>query len=143
MKNLNDFSSYCYSSESESHDADTGTDTVFIADEHAEKQKVIFHDNIAKVYVFGPEIGKGRFGSVRIAQRISLGNSYKFAIKSIPRKHVDESSVRVFLHELEILKSLDHPNIIEFHELYVDKYYFHIVMELCYGMNLFDYIQSG
>ena len=37
------------------------------------------------------------------------------------------------LNELEIMKSLDHPNIIKFYEVYEDQTYFHLVMELCEG----------
>lgn len=63
-------------------------------------------------------------------------------MKSIPRSEIDENYMKNFLYELDIMKSLDHQNIIEFQEIFVDKHYFHIVMELCYGMNLFDYVQK-
>jgi serine/threonine protein kinase len=121
---------------------ETEEDTLLIHDHETETSRTIAYDDISKVYIFGPVIGKGRFGEVRVAQRISLGNSQKFAIKSIPRQEVDEEFIRCFIRELDILKVLDHPNIIDFHEIYVDKHYFHIVMELCYGMNLFDYVQK-
>lgn len=42
--------------------------------------------------------------------------------------------------ELEILRQVDHPNIIKFHESYVDYRYIHIVMELAEGGELFDKI---
>ena len=42
--------------------------------------------------------------------------------------------------ELEILSSLDHPNIIQFFEFYQDNIYFHIIMELCTGPELFKHI---
>jgi calcium-dependent protein kinase len=44
------------------------------------------------------------------------------------------------MKEVEILSSLDHPNIIKFYETYHDQYYFHIVMELCTGKEVFDRI---
>lgn len=34
----------------------------------------------------------------------------------------------MLLRELEILKTLDHPNIIKFYEIYQDGLYFYIVM---------------
>ncbi len=40
--------------------------------------------------------------------------------------------------ELAILKTLDHPNVVKFHETFVDYRYVHIVMELCTGGELFD-----
>ena len=42
--------------------------------------------------------------------------------------------------ELFIMRSLDHPNIIKFHESYIDHRYVHIVMEYCNGGELFDRI---
>lgn len=33
--------------------------------------------------------------------------------------------------ELAILQKVDHPNIIKFHESYIDHRYVHIVMEFC------------
>lgn len=42
--------------------------------------------------------------------------------------------------ELEILRNVDHPNIIKFHESYIDYRYIHIVMELAFGGELFEKI---
>ncbi len=42
--------------------------------------------------------------------------------------------------ELAILQQVDHPNIIKFHESYIDHKYIHIVMELAEGGELFDAI---
>jgi len=44
--------------------------------------------------------------------------------------------------ELEIMKALDHPNIIKFYETYQDKKYFHLVMEYCRGGSLQDKFAS-
>lgn len=40
--------------------------------------------------------------------------------------------------ELEILKSIDHPNIVRFYETYEDDRFFHIVTEYCRGGDLLD-----
>lgn len=42
--------------------------------------------------------------------------------------------------ELEIMKNLDHPNIIKFYETYQDEKFFHLVMEYCSGGELFERI---
>ena len=42
--------------------------------------------------------------------------------------------------ECEILMQVDHPNIIKTYAVYEDAKYFHIVMELCEGGELFDRI---
>jgi calcium-dependent protein kinase len=46
----------------------------------------------------------------------------------------------MFLRELQIIKTLDHPNIIKFYEVYHDKMYFYIVMEYCDGGELYERI---
>lgn len=38
-----------------------------ILDPSSRKKQAIFYENIGSVYVFGPVIGKGRYGDVRVA----------------------------------------------------------------------------
>ena len=46
--------------------------------------------------------------------------------------------------EIEIMKELNHPNIVKFHDVYEDNTHLHIVMERCTGGELFDkIIQKG
>ena len=42
--------------------------------------------------------------------------------------------------EIDILKNLDHPNILRLYEVFEDKKYIYLVTELCYGGELFDEI---
>lgn len=42
--------------------------------------------------------------------------------------------------ELEILRTLDHPNIVKFYETYQDDKFFHLVMEYCSGGELLERI---
>ena len=44
--------------------------------------------------------------------------------------------MHLLARELQILKSLNHPNIIRFYETYQDDNFFHIVMEFCNGGDL-------
>ena len=46
----------------------------------------------------------------------------------------------VLENELNILKALDHPNIVRLHELYRDDKYFYFITELCQGGELFNYV---
>ena len=41
-------------------------------------------------------------------------------------------------HEIELLKRLDHPNIMKLFEVFEDDHRFYIVTELCTGGELFD-----
>ena len=63
----------------------------------------------------------------------------KYAVKSILRSNI-KKDVSQLEEELEILRKVDHPNIIKFHETYIDHRYVHIVMELASGGELFDKI---
>ena len=44
------------------------------------------------------------------------------------------------INEVEILKSLDHPNIVKIYEFFEDSNNFFIVTELCTGGELFERI---
>lgn len=63
-----------------------------------------------------------------------------FAIKSISKKNLTEADLITIKKEVQILSTLNHPNIIKFYETYHDNYFFHMVMELCSGKELFDKI---
>ncbi len=45
--------------------------------------------------------------------------------------------------ELEILKTMDHPNIIKFYEIYHDEMYVHFVMEYCEGGDLYQRVKNN
>ena len=51
------------------------------------------------------------------------------------------------MDEVDLLKKVDHPDIVEYFETYDDKQYLYLVMELCTGGELFDshddYIKQG
>ena len=42
------------------------------------------------------------------------------------------------INEFEILREMDHPNILKMFQMYKDETYFYIVTELCKGCELFD-----
>jgi serine/threonine protein kinase len=95
-------------------------------------------EDIKKVYKFGKIIGKGKFGCVRVAYHYSNPNK-KLAIKSVFRDAIEEH-IQLIELEHDIMRDLDHPNIIKIHETYMDQYYFHFVMEYSEGGDLFDMI---
>ena len=78
----------------------------------------IIKENIRNVYTVADELGAGSYGIVSIIQKHSYKYK-KFALKSI---HVDKvkDDIKQLERELDILMSIDHPNIIEFQEMYMD-----------------------
>ena len=51
------------------------------------------------------------------------------------------------MDEVDLLKKVDHPNIVEYFETFDDTHYLYLVMELCTGGELFDshdhYLKNG
>lgn len=86
-------------------------------------------------YHLGKVIGSGHFGSVRVAKQINTDK--KFAIKTIEKRKVIHD-LHLLKREVEILMSLDHPNLIKTYACYEDARYMHIVTELCTGGELYD-----
>ena len=56
-------------------------------------------------------------------------------------KVVDE--LHLLKAEIEILRTVDHPNVVKIYETYMDETHFYIVMEYCEGGELFDHIMDG
>ncbi|PIA55231.1 hypothetical protein AQUCO_00800156v1 [Aquilegia coerulea] len=86
---------------------------------------------IEKDYVLGDEIGKGRFGSVKLCK--SKVNGVEFACKTLRK---GEETVH---REVEIMQHLSgHPGVVTLQAVYEDSECFHLVMELCSGGRLVD-----
>jgi calcium-dependent protein kinase len=101
------------------------------------------HSEIHNHYKFLKVIGHGQFGVVRAAVARQSKYGQQFAVKSIPKAKISVE-LKMMLRELEILQSVDHPNIIKLYETYEDSLYLHMVMELCTGGNILDRIvQKG
>ena len=98
--------------------------------------------DIRKTYKFNTDknVGQGHFGSVRKGYRRGVIPRKYYAIKSISKKQLSQKDLEDLIKEVDIIASLDHPNIVKFYETYHDNFYFHIVMELCTGNELLDHI---
>ena len=89
-----------------------------------------------KKYEYKCLIGSGAFGKVRLyVDRDS--KTFRYAIKTIKKNIFNKHSIESIKREIDILRSLDHPNIVKYFETYEDEYYLHIVMEYIAGDNLF------
>jgi calcium-dependent protein kinase len=83
-------------------------------------------------------IGKGGFGRV-YKVRHKLSNQYR-AMKIIKCQPSSQNFLSTIQKEINVLKSLDHPNIIKVYEFYKTEKYIYIINELCTGGELFDRI---
>lgn len=95
--------------------------------------KTLGNQDITKVYDFdrSKDIGAGHYGVVRRA-RLKIEPSKIYAIKSIEKSKL-KGDITLLRNELEMLRTADHPNIIQFYEIFQDANKFHFVMEYCEG----------
>ena len=89
-------------------------------------------------YYILKEIGKGGYGSVFKSLR-KEGKIFR-AAKRINKENLKADEHENLLNEMAIMMSLDHPNILKLFEVYDQKNYYVMVMELCEGGELFDRI---
>ena len=64
-----------------------------------------------------------------------------YGIKSVSRQKV-KKDVEMLETELSTLQKTDHPNVIQFHEIFRDDTHIHFVMEFCSGGDLFEYLMD-
>ena len=62
--------------------------------------------------------------------------------QNIKKNIFDIHSIESIKREIDILRSLEHPNIVKYFETYEDEHFLHIVMEYIPGDNLFKMITN-
>jgi len=92
---------------------------------------------IEDVYTFERELGKGAFSVVKLG--IHKVSKEEVAIKIIEKKNVEQDLHRLAT-EMQVLKSVDHPNIIKLKEIFETDTMLYIVTEVVTGGELFDRI---
>jgi len=99
-----------------------------------------FLGNPYKKYDIMGHLGEGTYGRVlKVQERDSKIFRAMKIIKKRPYISGPEEEMRI-KKEIQILKELDHPNIIKVFEFYNNKSEFYIISELCEGGELFDKI---
>ena len=91
-------------------------------------------------YNFSNKLGSGAYGSVRIG--IHKVTNQKRAIKTIQKSSISEDMRQKtkFFNEVDILKQINHPNVVKLYEFYEDENNYHLILEYVTGGELFDYI---
>jgi len=86
-------------------------------------------------YDIGEEIGRGAFSVVKRSKHRRTGLFY--AIKFIEKKYVDKTDLVLLGREIDIMKKVDHPNVLKLQEVYETDETISLVMELVDGGELF------
>ncbi len=77
-------------------------------------------------------LGTGAFSTVRIAQHRKTG--VKFAAKIVRMSGLDSKALTRLYREIMILRSLDHPYIVKFHDVFHENEMIYLIFELCTGI---------
>ena len=92
-------------------------------------------------YRLGKMLGKGAFGKVNLGMHKITDTLV--AIKSINKEFLEEErSRRKVAKEVAILKKINHPNICMLYETFESLKHFLIVIELCSGGDLLNYVRK-
>jgi calcium/calmodulin-dependent protein kinase I len=94
--------------------------------------------DIEKIYEFKNELGRGAFSIVYLGKNKTTGD--EFAVKVINKKDLGKDYEKNLKMEVDILKKVNHANIIALKELFDTPDKLYLVMELVTGGELFDKI---
>jgi len=90
-------------------------------------------------YEFGPTLGRGSFGEVKVA--INIHTEREVAIKIIDKSvGKSEEELNQLQEEIRILSLLNHKNVVRLYDVIETDSNTYIVMEFIEGQELFDYL---
>ena len=94
-----------------------------------------------QIYIRKKILGRGSFGTVYLVKHKDLTRYFAMkVIKKSPSKNEDEDDL---MNEIEILRKLDHPNILKITDFYSLKSEYNIITEYCQEGELFDEIKAN
>ena len=97
--------------------------------------------NLKENFEIKKKLGSGPYGIVYKAKNIYLKNTV--AIKMIKKlKENNEEDINIKNH-IELLKTLNHPNIVKIYEFYYNENYYQIITEYCKKGELYKYIKRS
>lgn len=89
-------------------------------------------------YEFEKVIGKGNFAVVKLATHVIT--QVKVAIKIIDKTRLDAENRKKVAREVEIMKLLDHPNIIKLYQVMESSQHLYLVTEYASRGEIFEYL---
>eukprot|EP01017_Pseudomicrothorax_dubius_P030817 TRINITY_DN3871_c0_g7_i2.p1 TRINITY_DN3871_c0_g7~~TRINITY_DN3871_c0_g7_i2.p1 ORF type:complete len:584 (+),score=78.05 TRINITY_DN3871_c0_g7_i2:108-1859(+) len=98
-----------------------------------------YNGRVVGNYLLGITIGEGTFGKVKLGTHMLTEE--KVAVKILEKSKLnDNADLHRVMREIQILKLLRHPNIIQLYEIIESDYEYYLIMEHASGGELFDYI---
>ncbi|KAF8627476.1 hypothetical protein AX17_006288 [Amanita inopinata Kibby_2008] len=80
-------------------------------------------------YQLGDSLGKGAFGQVYRALNWATGETV--AVKEIQLSNIPKSELGEIMSEIDLLKNLNHPNIVKYKGFVKTREYLYIILEFC------------
>ena len=80
------------------------------------------------------QLGIGAYGVVY--KVISLKNNQEYVLKKIIIKNMKQKHQKEAIKEVQILRKVNHPNIIKYYTSFIDEEYIYIIMEYAQGGDL-------
>jgi len=84
-------------------------------------------------------LGTGTFSTVRVATHKDTGMQY--AVKAINLTNIQPQTLTRLRREIQVLRSLNHKNIIQLYEIFEEDGMLLMIMELCTGGELWHFLQ--
>lgn len=98
-------------------------------------------------YILGEELGKGAFGSVRVATHVMSGEKVaiktydKYKVISLHKNQGQASGPDVCMHEVRLLERLSHRNVITLHQTIQTAKKVHMVLDFVSAGDLANYVK--
>lgn len=102
------------------------------------KDVLLTHD-----YFLGVQLGKGSFGTVFLCTHLTTNEAFAVKVLSLHSSQMEDLSHKQrVLREIEVMKRLNHPFVVRLHQVISTDAYLFIIMELVFGIDLYDQISS-
>ncbi|CAH8428567.1 unnamed protein product [Schistosoma turkestanicum] len=93
---------------------------------NADRKSLRDQPNVGK-YKLIRTLGRGNFAKVKLAQHVSTGR--EVAVKVIDKTQLNQASLKKLFREVNIMKMLNHPNIVRLYEVIESERHVYLVME--------------
>lgn len=105
------------------------------------KTKNIYPETTINFYKYGRQLGRGAFGKVNLGVHIATGRVV--AIKSFKLNDAEIASIRRRLHlETQLMKTLNHPNVLKMYETFETDKHLMIALEYISGGDLLSFLRK-
>nr|CAH8822163.1 unnamed protein product [Trichobilharzia regenti] len=107
--------------------------------QNSDKKSLRDQPNVGK-YKLIRTLGRGNFAKVKLAQHVSTGR--EVAVKVIDKTQLNQASLKKLFREVNIMKMLNHPNIVRLYEVIESERHVYLVMEYAENGEVFDHLVS-